>query len=118
MRAKPSQADMSAALPLVRIGDMFYHVGDLENAKLNYRGAAEKAPQDINIWSKYIKVLIQTYEWEEAQKAMDKFRALPVSQSAIDKAAGDLYQKQGRHAEAEQLVALLARLELGHLDRA
>ena len=94
------QADMSAALPLVRIGDMFYHVGDLENAKLNYRGAAEKAPQDINIWSKYIKVLIQTYEWEEAQKAMDKFRALPVSQSAIDKAAGDLYQKQGRHTEA------------------
>jgi tetratricopeptide (TPR) repeat protein len=32
---------------------------------------------------------------------MDRFRQLPVGQSAIDKAAADLYQKQGRPGDAQ-----------------
>lgn len=86
--------------PLLKIGDMFLQLNDLPNARINYQKAAEISPNNIDVWSKYISVLIQSYEWEDAQKAMDKFRKLPVGQSSIDKAAGDMYAKQGRYAEA------------------
>lgn len=90
-----------SSLPLIRVGDMFANLGDVGSARLNYKLAADRAPASIEVWSKYISVLIQSYEWELAQKAMDRFRRLPVSQSAIDKAAADLYAKQGRPAEAQ-----------------
>lgn len=86
--------------PLMKIGDMFVQLNDLVNARLNYEAAAKMEPNTIDIWSKYISVLIQSYEWDDAQKAMDKFRKLQVSQSSIDKAAGDLYAKQNRFVEA------------------
>ncbi len=88
-------------LPLVKMGDMFSNLHDVENAKENYKLAAIRAPDSIQVWSKYIKTLIQSYEWDEAKLAMDKFRKFPVSQSSIDKAAADMYEKQGRHVEAQ-----------------
>jgi tetratricopeptide (TPR) repeat protein len=93
-------ANATSAEPLVKIGDMFVQLNDMINARLNFQKAAEMEPNSIDIWSKYISVLIQSYEWDEAQKAMDKFRKLPVSQSSIDKAAGDMYAKQNRYPEA------------------
>jgi tetratricopeptide (TPR) repeat protein len=99
MQAK--QYNTKSPLPLLKMGDMFYHMNEIGNAQDNYRLAAEKAPNDISVWSKYINTLIQSYEWEEAERAMNRFRGLPVSQSAIDKAAGDMYARQGRHAEAQ-----------------
>ncbi len=95
------QANPESPLPALKIGDMFTQLNDQGNALMNYRIAAKNAPNSIEVWSKYINALIQSYEWEEAQKAMDKFRNLPVSQSAIDKAAGDMYARQGQHAEAQ-----------------
>jgi tetratricopeptide (TPR) repeat protein len=94
------QVNDASPLPLVRAGDMFTRLHDVGNAKMNYQLAAQRAPNNIDVWAKYIDVLIQSYEWEEAQKAMDKFRKLPVSQSSLDKAAGDMYAKMGRHKEA------------------
>lgn len=91
----PKSAD-----PLVKIGDMFVQLNDLVNARMNYQQAAQMEPNQIEVWSKYISVLIQSYEWEEAQKAMDKFSKLRVSRSSIDKAAGDMYAKQNRFPEA------------------
>lgn len=88
--------------PLVKIGDMFIQLNDLVNARMNYQSAAEMEPNSIEVWSKYISVLIQSYEWDEAQKAMDKIRRAQTSASSIDKAAGDMYAKQGRYAEAAQ----------------
>lgn len=88
-------------LPLVKMGDMFNNLHDVENAKMNYKLAADRALDNIKVWSKYIDLLIQSYEWVEATKAMDRFRKLPVSQSAIDKAAADMNQKQGRPMEAQ-----------------
>jgi len=88
-------------LPLVKMGDMFVLLHDLGNARTNFKLAADRAPSSIDVWSKYIKVLIQSYEWEEAKKAMDKFRSLPVPQSAIDKAAADMYAKQNQHRDAQ-----------------
>src|SRR5207248_3312884 len=85
------QANLDSPIPLVKIGDMFRNLHDLGNATVNYKMAAERAPNAIEIWSKYMDVLIQSFEWDEAEKAMDRFRKLPVNQSAIDKAAGDMY---------------------------
>ena len=95
------QADDKNVLPLLKIGDMFSRLNDAANALANYKLAADRAPNNIEVWSKYINALIQNYDWEEASKAMDKFRKLPVPQSAIDKAAADMYQKQGLYAEAQ-----------------
>ena len=95
------QSNNDSPVPLVKIGDMFSNLHDLGNARLNYRLAAERAPNNIEVWGKYIHVLIDSYEWDEAVKAMDRFRKLPVSQSAVDKAAGDMYAKQGRFPEAQ-----------------
>ncbi len=93
--------NIDSHLPLVKIGDMFFYLNDIANARMNYEIAAKKVPTNIEVWSKYINVLILSFDWEEAQKAMERFRMLPVSQSAIDKAAGDMYGKQGRHREAQ-----------------
>lgn len=91
----------NSTLPLVKIGDMFSRIHDLSNARENYKMAAKMAPKNIEIWTKYINTLIQSYEWDEAKSAMDRFRELPVQQSAIDKAAADMYAKQGNYAEAQ-----------------
>lgn len=88
--------------PLIKIGDMFLQLNDLVNARMNYQKAAAMEPNSIEVWSKYISVLIQSYEWEDAQKAMDKIRQVQTSASSIDKAAGDMYAKQGRYPEAAQ----------------
>ncbi|MCM2322519.1 MAG: tetratricopeptide repeat protein [Oligoflexia bacterium] len=94
-------ANEKSPIPLLKLGDMFARNHDLGNSRMNYKRAADLAPQNIEVWAKYIDVLIQSYEWGEAAKAMDRFRKLPVPQSAIDKAAADMYAKQGRHAEAQ-----------------
>jgi tetratricopeptide (TPR) repeat protein len=86
--------------PYVKTGDMFAQLNDLINARVNYQRATELAPERVEVWSKYISVLIQSYEWEEAQRVMDAVRKMNVSQSSIDKAAGDMYAKQGRYPEA------------------
>ena len=80
------QQNDHSAIPLIKIGDMFRNLHELANASINYRMAAERMPMNIEVWSKYIDVLIQSYEWKEATAAMDRFRKLPVPQSAIDKA--------------------------------
>jgi tetratricopeptide (TPR) repeat protein len=96
------QSNNDSPIPLVKIGDMFTNLHDLANAEVNYRMAADRAKNSIDIWSKYIDVLIQSYKWDAAKAAMEKFRRLPVSQSAIDKAAGDMYSKQGQYVQAQE----------------
>ena len=96
-----TEANPTSPLPLVKIGDMFRAQNDVGNAMINYRKAAEKAPKSIEVWSKYINALILSYEWDEARKAMDKFKNLKVQQSAIDKLTADWYEKQSQHAEAQ-----------------
>jgi tetratricopeptide (TPR) repeat protein len=46
--------------------------------------------------------LIQSFEWQKAIDAMEKFRKIDVPQSAIDKAAADMYAKQGDYTQALQ----------------
>jgi tetratricopeptide (TPR) repeat protein len=94
------QSNMESPLPPTKIGDMFVYLNDISSARHNYQLATQRAPGSIEIWSKYIETLIQSFEWEEAQKAMGKFRSLAGTASAIDKLAGDIYAKQGQYQEA------------------
>lgn len=92
----------SSPLPLVKRGELFHRVKrDVVNARLAYKKAAELAPRDVQIWSKYIELLIQSYEWEEASKAMARFRNLPVPQGIIDKVSADWHARQGLHVQAQ-----------------
>jgi tetratricopeptide (TPR) repeat protein len=94
-------ADLQSPIPLVKMGDMFHRLNNQVHALMNYKLALERRPNSIEIGSKYIRALILNYEWAEAQKEMDRFRKMTVSQSAIDKAAGDMYSKMGKHVEAQ-----------------
>ncbi len=98
IRARNS--DLDSPVPLEKIGDTFRIINDIRNAKLNYEKAALMQPKNISIWSKYIHILIESFEWEETKKAMSKFRSNPKAKSTIDKLAGDLYAKQGVHQQA------------------
>lgn len=96
------QSNSASPLPFVKIGDMYRHSNDLGRAMENYQKAAQRAPANIQIWSKYIDTLIQSFEWELAMAAMDRFRKMDVPQSSIDKAAADMYAKQGDYSQALQ----------------
>jgi len=89
-------------LPPLQMGDMYRYLNDLRNARVSYRLAAERAPNNIQVWSKYIDILIKSFEWEEATLAMDKFRRMPgIPPGPIDKLAGDMYAAQKRWPEAQ-----------------
>jgi tetratricopeptide (TPR) repeat protein len=91
-----------SSLPLAKRGELFYSIKkDIVNARIAYQKAAELAPRDVRVWSKYIELLIQSYEWEEAAKAMARFRSLPVPQGIIDKISADWHARQGLHVEAQ-----------------
>ncbi len=95
------QAKPDSVLPLVKLGDVFSTVGDQISARVNYKKAAEKAPKDGQIWSKYMKSLIENYEWQEADQAMAQFQQTEISKGVIEKAIGDRYAKQGNFSTAQ-----------------
>jgi tetratricopeptide (TPR) repeat protein len=96
------QSNNTSPLPFVKIGDMYRHANDLSRAMENYQKAATRAPNNIDVWSKYIDTLIQSFEWQKAIAAMERFRKIDVPQSAIDKLAADMYAKQGDYNQAMQ----------------
>ena len=55
------EADINSPLPLLKIGDMFMRVNDVNNAMKNYKMASERAPRNIEIWSKYITSFILSF---------------------------------------------------------
>jgi tetratricopeptide (TPR) repeat protein len=105
------QANPNSPLPSSKIGDLFMYLNDVTNSREAYEKAAKMAPDDVGVWSKYIKTLILSFEWDEAEKAMARFRTLPVGQSVVDKAAGDMYSRQGRHVEAQHYYKSAMRRE-------
>ena len=62
------EANDASFLPLLKMGDMFNNMHNVENAKANYKLAADRAPDNIQVWSRYIDSLIQSYEWDEGFK--------------------------------------------------
>lgn len=87
--------------PLIKIGDMHRNLLDLVNARISYQQAVERAPQDVEIWSKYINVLIQSYEWEDAKRAAERLQKSKMPLSTLDKLTADMYLKMGKHEDAQ-----------------
>jgi tetratricopeptide (TPR) repeat protein len=88
-------------LPWVKLGDLFLKLRDVNNARANYAIAAEKAPESLSVWSKYIQSLILSYEFERAEAGISRFRQLNGNKSILDRLTGDVYSKQGRFEEAK-----------------
>src|SRR6185437_14198533 len=87
------KANDQSPIPLIKIGDMFNYLHDIENAKLNYKLAVDREPKNIQVLSKYIKTLLQSFEWDDAGKSIAKLGDLPGSQSIRDKFEADKLQK-------------------------
>ncbi|MBU6374984.1 MAG: tetratricopeptide repeat protein, partial [Bdellovibrionales bacterium] len=97
-----SRENPKSAIPYVKRGDLFYLIKkDVLNARQAYKKAAEAAPRSVDVWARYIELLIQSFEWDEAMKALEKFKRLPVQQGVVDKVLGDWYSRQGKHLDAQ-----------------
>jgi tetratricopeptide (TPR) repeat protein len=97
-----SSVNPESEIPFVELGDLFRAQGEVGLAKSNFKIAAEKAKDNVSIWSKYIGTLIETFEFAEADKAILKFKTLSAGQSAIDKAEGDKYLKMDKPQLAQE----------------
>jgi tetratricopeptide (TPR) repeat protein len=86
-------------LPIIRLGDLFYQNTDLENAKKYYELATKVA---LNIderkraWSKYLKILLDTYDWEGFLDGFKNFSRWNKDESLKNRLSGDFYFKQGQ----------------------
>lgn len=103
------QVDSDSVIPLEKIGDTFMKMNDLLNARMNYKKATEVSPKRMSVWPKYIQALIQSYEWDEANQAMIRFKRVGQSsegqarsyfKSSVDRLSGDLFRKQGKNQRA------------------
>lgn len=100
---KARQANLASAIPLIRIGDMFFSKKDMVNAKLNYTQALERQPANYDIAAKVIETLTLTYEWDEAEKTLARYRSSQMNPSQLDRLEGDLFTAQGKIPEAAAL---------------
>ncbi|MBI3557815.1 MAG: hypothetical protein HY074_16260 [Deltaproteobacteria bacterium] len=86
--------------PLARIAEVFTRKGDLQSAIINIRKAIELAPKTVGLYPKYIRTLIQGYEFEEAKTAILKFQEQAPDNALLDRLNGELFYKQEKYQEA------------------
>lgn len=97
---KAREVDRSATLPLLRLGETFLKTNNLDDAKNNFRKAFELDPKQVEVASKYGRALIETYDWTEAQRLIERLASLRGGRSPADKLSGDLFAKQGLYTDA------------------
>jgi tetratricopeptide (TPR) repeat protein len=90
-------------VPLEKMGDLFYQLGEFTKAMNNYKSAIKSNPKALHIAVKLINSAIKSQDWEEASKQLSKFRGEKSLKSAIDRLAGDLAAKQGLDQQAVTL---------------
>jgi len=95
------QSDFTAVAPLLRIGDVFFKLGDYSNAAINYKKASDLSKKDPSVFAKYTEALIQGYEWEAAKGALNDLKGLANSGKYFFKCAGDFYAKQKQLTQAQ-----------------
>ncbi len=95
------QAQENDPVPLVKLSETFRRQGDVQSAKLNLVKAVKLAPARVDLYPKYIRVLIDAYEFEEAQRQLQVYKGLSAPAVAIDRLNGDLFFKQQRLREAQ-----------------
>lgn len=87
-------------IPVEKMGDLFYQLGEFNKAALNYKSAIALNPEAVRIAVKLIDSSIKNHDWDEAQKYLAKFRSNPALKSSIDRLAGDLAAQQGNIQQA------------------
>lgn len=115
---KAHRANLNSPLPLIRIGDMFLKTHDYINARMNYKLALDRAPRDPIVYTKYLSVLVQTYEFSEADKMINSApqMGLALQRAAVERAKAERFEKQERHSEAQRHFR--KAIELGYSDPA
>ncbi|MEW6056573.1 MAG: tetratricopeptide repeat protein [Bdellovibrionota bacterium] len=86
--------------PLLKLAEVFRRKGDLQSAKINYAKAVKLVPRRVEIYPKYIRILIDAYEFEEASNVLKAFKGLNPAVSQVDRLQGDFYFKQEKLQEA------------------
>ena len=87
-------------VPVEKMGDLFYQLGEYNKAAVNYKAAITLNPNAAYLAVKLIDSSIKNHDWDEAQKYLAKFRSHPALKSAIDRLAGDLAAQQGNVQQA------------------
>lgn len=90
--------------PLLRIADVFIKKGDLQSANMNLAKALALAPKQKDIFPKYIRTLIQSYEFEEANQVLAKYKETLPDQLLVDRMQGEIYFKQEKYQEANTFL--------------
>lgn len=88
------------ATPLLRLAEVFKRKGDPQSAKVNLGKAVKAAPRNAEIYPKYINVLVECYEFEEAARVLAQYKELSPPSGTVDKLQGDLYTRQEKFREA------------------
>ena len=98
LSARDAQYDDVA--PLLKIAEVFQRKGDLQSAKTNLSKAIQLDKKRAELYPKYIKVLIDAYEFEDAAQALALYKEMSPPTATIDRLQGDFYLKQERFNEA------------------
>ncbi len=92
-------------LPLKRLGQAFLEQGDLINARANFEKALATATEDAEVLALLARTLVESYEWDEAVRVMEKLRGLktasdPKTQTTIFRISGDMLMKEKQYGRA------------------
>ena len=82
-------------VPFEKMGDLFYQTGEYNRAVENYKKAAAVDQNAGELAIKMIDALIKNHEWDDAEKALARYRTNPKLKSSVDRLAGDLSVHQG-----------------------
>jgi tetratricopeptide (TPR) repeat protein len=94
------EAQYGDPTPRLRLAEVFRRKGDLRGARDNFREANELAPKRADIYPKYIRALIDSYEFDEAKRVIAAFKELQPPEVTIHRLEGDLYLKEQHFPEA------------------
>lgn len=93
-------ASYDDASPLVKLAEVFRRKGDLQAAKTNLGKAVTLEKKRPELYPKYIQILTEAYELEDAAKMLTLFKELNPPTALVDRLQGDYYFKQQKFGEA------------------
>ncbi len=96
------EAYPKSPVPLEKMGDLFFQMGQLQKAKSNYEKALAIEPKSTEIVIKVIDASIKNHDYDDALKYLAKYREFPKLKSSIDRLSGDLAFQQGFFVQAMQ----------------
>lgn len=86
---------------LINQGDAFFHQGDFHKALYYYNEAKSKRPSDPGIWEKMAWAAAFTHNFEEANKHIDKSKALGMDNNRVARVKAWTYLVQADDLRAD-----------------